>query len=113
MILTKRMLLADRVIPLSAGPGATLLESLRVPSRAAARSQGTLEDPEFKSLRNEIIDRLLGSKRRPTAALTKNIVLPDIQPEDISLSASRSLLRRRRVPNRPNEMQTVKVEVEL
>ena len=72
-----------------------------------------LENHEFKGLRNEIVDRLIASKRKPTAALTKHIVLPDIQPEDISLSASRSLLRRRRLPKRPSEVQTVKVEVEL
>jgi len=107
------LLLADRVIPLSAGPAATLLESLRVPLERPRDRKALLEDREFKSLRTEIVDRLIGSKRRPTAALTRHIVLPDIQPEDISLSASRSLLRRRRVPNRPNEVQTVKVEVEL
>ena len=107
------LLLADRVIPLSAGPGATLLESLPVPLERPRDRKALLEDREFKSLRNEIVDRLIGSKRKPTAALTKHLVLPDIQPEDISLSTSRSLLRRRRVPNRPNEVQTVKVEVEL
>jgi len=107
------LLLADRVIPLSAGPGATLLESLRVPIERPRDRKALLGDPEFKRLRNEIVDRLVGSKRRPTAALTRHIVLPDIQPEDISLSASRSLLRRRRVPRRPNEVQTVKVEVDL
>jgi nitrate/nitrite transport system ATP-binding protein len=107
------LLLADRVIPLSAGPAATLLESLRVPLERPRDRKALLEDREFKSLRTEIVDRLIGSKRRPTAALTRHIVLPNIQPEDISLSASRSLLRRRRVPNRPNEVQTVKVEVEL
>jgi len=107
------LLLADRVIPLSAGPGATLLESLPVPLERPRDRKALLEDREFKSLRNEIVDRLIGSKRKPTAALTKHLVLPDIQPEDISLSTSHSLLRRRRVPNRPNEVQTVKVEVEL
>jgi len=83
-------------------------------SRAGHQARTLILEAELpRTLRNEIIDRLVGSKRRPTAALTRHIVLPDIQPEDISLSASRSLLRRRRVPKRPNEVQTVKVEVEL
>lgn len=107
------LLLADRVIPLSAGPGATLLDSIPVPLERPRDRKTLLEDHEFKRLRNEIIDRLTASNRKPTAALTKKLVLPDIQPEDISVTTSRTLFGAKRKPRRPHEMQPVKVEVEV
>jgi nitrate/nitrite transport system ATP-binding protein len=107
------ILLADRVIPLSAGPEATLLESITVPIERPRDRTALLEDSGFKRLRNEIVDRLLGSRRKPTTALTKKLVLPDLQPEDISLTTSRFLLGNRRRARRPREQQTVKVEVEV
>ncbi|MEQ1860707.1 MAG: ABC transporter ATP-binding protein [Chthoniobacteraceae bacterium] len=107
------LLLADRVIPLSAGPGATLLESIPVHLERPRDRRTLLEDREFKRLRNEIVDQLLGSKKTPTAALTKKLVLPDIQPEDISITTSRALFGAKRKAKRPGEKQVVKVEVEL
>ncbi len=107
------LLMADRVIPLSAGPGATLLESIPVPLDRPRDRRALLEDREFKRLRNEIIDRLIASKKKPVAALTRKLVLPDIQPEDISLTGSRFLFGAKRKPKRPGEKKIVKVEVEL
>lgn len=107
------LLLADRVIPLSAGPQATLLEPLTVPLERPRDRRALLDDREFKRLRNEIIDRLTASKRKPIASITRKLVLPDIQPEDISLTTSRFLFGAKRKPKRPQEKQTVEVEVEL
>jgi len=107
------LLMADRVIPLSAGPGATLLDSISVPLARPRDRKALIEDHEFKRLRNEIIDRLMGSKTKPTAALTKKLVLPDIQPEDISLITSRFAFGAKRKSKRRSEQQTVKVEVEV
>lgn len=107
------LLMADRVIPLSAGPGATLLDSLPVPLERPRDRKGLLEDREFKRLRNEIIDRLIASKKKPSAEVSRKLVLPDIQPEDISLIGSRFILGAKRKPKRLDETQTIKVEVEL
>lgn len=107
------LLLADRVIPLSAGPEATLLESIPVALERPRDRKALLECREFKRLRNEIIDRLTGSKRKPTAEITRKLVLPDIQPEDISLTTSRVLFGTKRKAKRPHEVQPVKVEVEV
>jgi nitrate/nitrite transport system ATP-binding protein len=107
------LLLADRVIPLSAGPNATLLDPIPVSLERPRDRRTLLEYHEFKKLRNGIIDSLMASRRKPTASLTRKLVLPDIQPEDISVSRSRFMLGARRKPKRPNEVQPVKVEVEL
>ena len=76
--------LADRVIPLTAGPRATLGPSIPVtlPRPRARRSFN--EDYEFKQIRNEIVGYLLKARPRDTAGLLKKLVLPDIEPEDIS-----------------------------
>ena len=107
------LLLADRVIPLSAGPSATLLASIPVTLERPRDRRTLLEDSEFKRLRNEIVDRLMGSRKKPTAAITKKLVLPDIQPEDISITTSRFVFGVKRKARRPSEKQTVKVEVEV
>lgn len=107
------LLLADRVIPLSAGPSATLLDSIPVTLERPRDRRTLLEDPEFKRLRNEIVDQLTASKKKPTAAITKKLVLPDIQPEDISVTTSRFVFGVKRKARRPSEKQTVKVEVEV
>lgn len=107
------LLLADRVIPLSAGPNATLLESIPVSLERPRDRRTLLEYHEFKQLRNQIVDSLMSSKKKPTAAITRKLVLPDIQPEDISVTRSRFILGARRQLKRPNEVQPVKVEVEL
>jgi nitrate/nitrite transport system ATP-binding protein len=107
------LLMADRVIPLSAGPGATLLESIPVPIARPRDRRTLLENREFKRLRTEIIERLMASKRKPTAEVTKRLVLPDIQPEDISMVTSRYVLGTRRQAKRRHEEQSVKVEIEV
>jgi nitrate ABC transporter ATP-binding subunit len=107
------LLLADRVIPLSAGPNATLLDSIPVSLERPRDRRTLLEYDEFKKLRNKIIDSLMASRKKPTASLTKKLVLPDIQPEDISVTRSRFILGAKRKPKRPSEVQPVKVEVEL
>jgi nitrate/nitrite transport system ATP-binding protein len=107
------LLLADRVIPLSAPPNATLLESIPVTLERPRYRRTLLEDPEFKRLRNLIVDQLMGSKKREVTSLTKQLVLPDIQPEDISVTTSRFILGAKRKARRPSEKQTIKVEVEV
>jgi nitrate/nitrite transport system ATP-binding protein len=107
------LLLADRVIPLSAGPNATLLDPIPVSLERPRDRKSLLEEREFKRLRNCIIDSLTASRSKPTAAITKKLVLPDIQPEDISITRSRFILGAARKAKRPNEVQPVKVEVQL
>jgi nitrate/nitrite transport system ATP-binding protein len=78
------LLTADRVVPLTAGPGATLGPSFQV-SVPHPRNRRTLRsDPEFVRLRREIVAFLLGEGGRATLRVSRQLVLPDIAPEDLS-----------------------------
>jgi nitrate/nitrite transport system ATP-binding protein len=78
------ILLADRVIPLTAAPKATLGPSIPI-SIARPRDRKTIaEDPEFRRIRLELIDYLLRSKTRQQTKLERKLILPDILPEDLS-----------------------------
>ena len=61
--------LADRIIPLTAGPNATLGPSLKVEIPRPRDRKSLNHDPQFKSLRREVVDFMMNSKRaqqRPT-----------------------------------------------
>jgi nitrate/nitrite transport system ATP-binding protein len=98
------LLLADRITPLTPGPGATLGESVTV-TLARPRDRKTLNhDPEFKRLRALVTNQLLGYNARRKSTVTRKLILPDILPED--LDAPRTNRRR---PLRPHELKTAVV----
>lgn len=100
------LLLADRIIPLTPGPGATLGDSVSV-SLARPRERKALNhDPEFKRLRALVTNQLLGYSARRTATVTRKLILPDILPEDLDLPRTR-----RRRPLRPAEVKKAEVAV--
>jgi nitrate/nitrite transport system ATP-binding protein len=103
------ILLADRVIPLSAGPNATLGPAFHINIPRPRERAGIHHDRRFAEIRSEIVAWLLASKRKGTIAITRKLVLPDIEPEDISVS--RSIFSRRRVPLRKHEIKRETVEV--
>jgi len=104
------ILLADRIIPLSAGPGATLGPSIDVTIPRPRNRKNLNHDPNFKVIRRTVIDYLLGSGARHRVALTRSLSLPDIEPED--LSVSRSAFSPRRQPIRRNDIKKESVEVQ-
>jgi len=55
--------LADRIIPLTAGPNATLGPSLKVEIPRPRNRKALNHDPHFKSLRREVVEFMLNSKR--------------------------------------------------
>jgi nitrate/nitrite transport system ATP-binding protein len=96
------LLLADRIIPLTPGPGATLGESVAV-TLARPRDRKPLNhDPEFKRLRARVTQQLLGYGAKRKSTVTRKLILPDILPED--LDAPRT---KRRRPLRPHEVKEV------
>jgi len=99
------ILLADRIIPLSAGPGATLGPSITVDLPRPRDRKAINHEPRFKAIRREVIEYLLNSKGQRQATLTKKLVLPDIEPEDLSLP--RSALGGRTKPIRRREIKEV------
>ena len=58
------ILLADRIIPLSAGPGATLGPEFRIDIPRPRDRKAMVHDLEFRSIRNKVIGYLLGPGAR-------------------------------------------------
>src|SRR5437773_2234070 len=93
--------LADRIIPLSAGPGATLGPSINIDLPRPRDRKALNHEPRFKEVRRQVIEFLLNSKGERHAAVTRKLILPDIQPED--LNQPRSVASRRGRPVRRSE----------
>ena len=104
------ILLADRVIPLSAGPNATLGPSFTIDIPRPRDRKAINHDPRFKEIRRDIIDWLLASKGERKVAVTKKLVLPDIEPEDLSIP--RGVFNRRKTPLRRHEIKHETVSAE-
>jgi nitrate/nitrite transport system ATP-binding protein len=102
------IMVADRIIPLSAGPGATLGPSVQVDIERPRNRKALNHDPRFKEIRKEIIGYLLGRGGRPKASVTRKLVLPDIEPED--LNVPRGLVSGRISPLRRREIKEETVE---
>ena len=94
------LLLADRIIPLLPGPGASLGESVPVTLARPRDRKALNHDPEFKRLRALVTNQLLGYAERRRTTVTRKLTLPDILPED--LDAPRTNRRR---PLRPHELK--------
>src|SRR5438034_4022713 len=104
--------LADRIIPLSSGPGATLGPSIRIDVPRPRDRKALNHDRRFKEIRREVIEFLLHSKgSHPHASVTKKLVLPDLQPED--LTVPRQMMGGRRRPIRRSEIKRETVEVDI
>jgi len=102
--------LADRIIPLTAGPGATLGPSFAVGIPRPRDRKAINHDPHFKQIRRDITSFLLDSRRDRHTAVSRKLVLPDIEPEDLSLP--RSIIGGRRGPVRRAEIKREIVEID-
>ncbi len=87
------ILLADRIIPLSRGPGATLGRPVKVDLPRPRERKAINHCPEFKRIRQEVFGYLLGEGSRPgggalpvgepaAPAPAKARPLPDLRPID-------------------------------
>ncbi len=101
--------LADRIIPLTAGPGATLGRSIPIDLPRPRDRKALNHDPRFQAIRREVIECLLASNRRQRTEVTRTLVLPDIEPEDLSVPAP--MLGGRRRPIRKGEIKRETIEV--
>lgn len=98
------LLLADRIIPLTLGPGAHLGDSVAVTLARPRERKALNHDPEFKRLRALVTNQLLGYGAKRKSIITKKLTLPDILPEDLDLPRTD-----RRRPLRPNEIKKEEV----
>jgi nitrate/nitrite transport system ATP-binding protein len=83
------IIVADRIIPLSAGPRATLGPSVKVDIERPRDRKALNHDPRFKQIRKEVIGYLLGSGGHKKTAVTRKLTLPDVEPEDLSVAGLR------------------------
>ena len=100
------LLLADRIIPLTPGPGATLGDAVPVALARPRDRKALNHDPEFKRLRALETNQLLGFNRHRTTKITKKLTLPNILPENLELPRTS-----RRRPLRPSEIKKEEVAV--
>ena len=106
------ILLADRVIPLTAGPNATLGMSIPIGIPRPRDRKTIANHAEFKRIRLELVEYLLKSAHSRKAVLDRKLVLPDIEPEDLSHPRPVLPWLGRRGPVRKSEIKTAEVEVE-
>ena len=102
--------LADRIIPLTAGPGATLGPSFTVDIPHPRDRKAINHDSHFKQLRRDVIDFMLNSRHERHTAVTKKLILPDIEPEDLNVPV---MLGGRRTPVRRSEIKDETVEADV
>ena len=103
--------LADRIIPLTAGPGATLGPSIQINILRPRDRKALNQDSRFKEIRRAVIEFLLNSKEQRKVSLSRKLILPELEPED--LNRPRRMLSGRRRPIRRNEIKRETVEVDV
>ena len=93
------LLLADRIIPLTPGPGATLGESVTVTLARPRDRKALNHDPEFKRIRALVTNQLLDYSAKRKTTVSQKLILPDLLPEDLDKP------RVHRRPLRPHEIK--------
>ena len=78
-------LMADRIVPLTPGPAATLAADFPV-TLQRPRDRATLNfNPEFKTLRNKVSGFLMDlNEEAKSLKIASNLELPDVQPVDFT-----------------------------
>jgi nitrate/nitrite transport system ATP-binding protein len=103
------ILLADRIIALSAGPNATLGVEISIDIPRPRDRKAINQHQRYKEIRREITNYLLGIGARQNTAVTRKLSLPQIEPED--LSRPMGMLPWRRGPIRRREIKRETVMV--
>lgn len=102
------ILMADRIIPLSCGPRATLGPGYVNNLDRRRRISNLSKNPTYQSLRRNIVDYLIDTKKSNTTVLEKTLVLPEVEPEDISVRTSFTLFGKH--PQRKSEERKISVK---
>jgi nitrate/nitrite transport system ATP-binding protein len=102
------VLLADYIIPISAGPEATLGPRIPVNLPRPRDRKAVNDNPSFKQIRKQVIDYLLAEGSRRQTSVSRRLVLPEIEPEDLSIPRRSNA---RLGPVRRGEIQRVEVGV--
>ncbi|MFH0352283.1 MAG: ABC transporter ATP-binding protein [Chromatiales bacterium] len=106
------ILLADRIIPLTHGPDATLGPAVPVEIPRPRDRKAINHDPRFKQTRHQVMDFLLGVGAQHRKTVTRKLHLPEIEPEDLSYGKPSPFSLFRRGPLRSKEFKKETVEIE-
>jgi len=79
------ILLADRIIPLSAGPKATLGPAIDVPIERPRDRKELNHNDDYKRIRREVISFLMDSNKAAAEESRLDVKLPDVLPEDLTI----------------------------
>jgi nitrate/nitrite transport system ATP-binding protein len=88
------ILMADRIIPLSAGPGATLGPALAIDIPRPRDRKEINHHPRFKEIRREVIGYLTATRKNVATAAKKTRPLPQLVPADLAARANGSIVQR-------------------
>ena len=90
------ILMADRIIPLSAGPGATLGPSLAIDIPRPRDRKEINHHPRFKEIRREVIGYLTATRKNviAAAAAQKTRPLPQLVPVDFAPRGGAGVLQK-------------------
>ena len=100
------ILLADSIIPFSAGPNSTLGPRIKIDLPRPRDRKAINHDFHFKRIRRAVIDFLLRENAKIHTSVSRKLVLPEIEPEDLSVPP-RSL---RTGPIRSREIKKLEVK---
>ena len=101
--------LADRIIPLTPGPGATLGPSITVHLPRPRNRKKIIFEPEFIRAKAAVVDYLRSANLRRSMTVTTKMVVPNIEPEDLSIP--RPLIGGRKIPIRRTEVKRETISV--
>lgn len=106
------LLVADRVIPLLPGrEGATLGAEIPVALPRPRDRKELLRSSDFKDLKLQLVNTLLGAKKDSTPVLTRKLAAPDILPEDLGKKRAFSIFERP-APRRRSQLQREELQIE-
>jgi nitrate/nitrite transport system ATP-binding protein len=88
------ILMADRIIPLSAGPGATLGPSLAIDIPRPRDRKEINHHPRFKEIRREVIGYLTATRKSIADASQRVRPLPPLVPAKIAARTDRGIVQK-------------------
>jgi len=94
--------MADRIVPLTMGPEATLAQEFKV-NMERPRDRHTLNDhPEYMRLKSEITSFMMQLNKEAKALTSDIIQLPDVKPKDFTpISGAPRFKNRSPQPGKP------------
>jgi len=107
------ILVADHVVPLlPTREGATLGEAIAIPLERPRDRRELIKTTDFKDLKIQLVNTLLGAKKDSAATVTRKLATPDILPEDLGKKRSFSLFDRP-APRRRSQLAREELNIEV